>query len=351
MLGCDFKIFKTRMMEDKKKTTERFFKVLNELMATKLIDPYALKIYAVINSFTQNSPDKCFKGSNKYLSIVTGVNEKTVKKKVKLLLDRPWILTNDYQNELRRLQAIPVEMIEELQEEYKTTLEALEELTKNFEEGKAPLEVWLDKKREQESKEKKGSPKEGVDVPKDKNKRKDEDNGVPLDSDDIPEETPEIPHSDTSDKTSQETSGETVDETSSDTDNDQSEEKLDDVMGDLIEIDDDSSLNNTPPTKSNAEHIPTLDELEYADDASNEMKEFKRLVEEYGKSNPTEIIQGFYESTKKRIVMYDEGDLHNPTSFIIFGKTSKVTTQSKFDKNKFMVVNSDWTKEIISQYV
>src|SRR5690554_7721793 len=106
VLGCDFKIFKTRMMDDKKQTTERFFKVPNELMATKLIVPYALKIYAVINCFTQHSPDNCFKGSNKYLSIVAGINEKTVKKKIKLLLDKPWILTNGYQNELRRLQAI-----------------------------------------------------------------------------------------------------------------------------------------------------------------------------------------------------------------------------------------------------
>lgn len=330
-------------MDDKTKTSERFFKVPNELMATKLIDLYALKIYAVINSFTQNSPEKCFKGSNRYLSLVTGICEKTVKKKLKMLLDKEWVLTNGYQNELRRLQAIPVELIDELQEEYKLTLKAIKKLSKNFEEGKTPLEEWLEKKKEQESKEKNDNLNVDPNVPKEENERKSEDGDVPLERNDIPEEPTEIPHSEISNKTSKETNGETGEKTSSETSEDQREETLDDL------IDDDSSLNNSSPTKEK-EHLPTIEDLDYAKGTSNDMMEFQRLLEEFGKGNPTEIIQGFHTSTNKRLVMYDEGDLHNPQRFIIFGKTSKITTQSKFDREKFMVINSDWTKEIISQY-
>nr|WP_299202833.1 hypothetical protein [uncultured Brumimicrobium sp.] len=337
-------------MDDKKKTTERFFKVPNELMATKLIDPYALKIYAVINSFTQNSPDKCFKGSNKYLSIVAGINEKTVKKKIKLLLDKPWILTNGYQNELRRLQAIPVELIDELQKEYKSTLKTLEELTKSFEEGKTPLEEWLEKKLEQESKEKNRSPKEDAEVLIEENGKENEDRDVPLDGDDVPEETPEIPHSETSDKTSSETSGETVDDTSAETSVDKSEKTLDDAINDLFEIDDDTPSNITPPTKDNAEHIPTVDELEYADDTSNEMKELQRIQNEIGMSNPYEVAKQFQKATGRKLVSMGFQGIEEKLKISIYGETTTTTEQRQFDRSKFMVIDSNWKNEIISQY-
>ena len=315
-------------------------------MATKLIDPYALKVYAVINSFTQNSKEKCFKGSNKYLSIVTGISEKTVKKKISILLSKEWVLTNGYQNELRRLQAVPVEFIDELQREYTITQKTLSDLTKSFTEGKTPLEEWLEKK----SKERKDSPNGGADVPKDKNERKDEDNGVSLDGDDVPEETTEIPHSDTSDKTSEETSSENSGETSSDTDDDQGEDKLDDAIDDLFDIDDDSSLNFTPPTKDDAKQKEDDIEVEYSNQNSRVLELISAFKEKCIPTRRGEMSKQFKCATGKQLIVYEDTEPNIADRFQLLGDESHRFDSVSFDRDKYFIINSNMSSEVISFY-
>lgn len=113
---------------------------------------------------------------------------------------------------------------------------------------------------------------------------------------------------------------------------------------------DDGHFFDDSPTKDNAEHIPTIDELVLAKDISNEMKELQRIQNEIGMSNPYEVAKQFQIATGRKLVSIRSEGIEQTIKISIIGETTKATTQSQFDRRKFMVVDSSWMNEIISQY-
>ncbi|HLV42542.1 MAG TPA: helix-turn-helix domain-containing protein [Brumimicrobium sp.] len=111
-----------------------------------------------------------------------------------------------------------------------------------------------------------------------------------------------------------------------------------------------SSSFDDSPISIGAEHMDIIGNLEYAQTTSNDMNILDQLVKTVGLSNPREIVSQFTATTGKTIVMYDEGYLHTSQRFWILNEPSKIAQQSKFSKEKFMVVNPNFTKEIVSHY-
>lgn len=113
---------------------------------------------------------------------------------------------------------------------------------------------------------------------------------------------------------------------------------------------DDGHFFDDSPTKDNAEHIPTIVELVFAEDISNEMKELQRIQNEIGMSKPYEVAKQFQMETGRKLVSFASEGIEENIKISIYGETTKATTQSQFDRGRFMVVDSSWKNEIISQY-
>lgn len=294
---------------------KRFFPIPNELLATRLIDPYAKLVYAVISSFTLNGKNKCFNGSNGYISIVTGLHLDTVKAKIKMLREKKWILSNGLQNERRRLWAVPLDEIDEIQKEYIQIKEQLLELSAP-EEGFNPLEELVAERQRQKTLVNAGTIQqvEG-DSPSTNVGTTQQEEG------DSPSTNVGTNHNYISNKTRNETRNYTSDDSSKS-----------------------SSLISSDVNQFKNIQVKTTDET------SEDLQLLLNMLERC-RSNELgfdEAISKFREQTQRRVVWYGQLEQNGPTDFYIDVKHP--ATQLRFQKQDFIVVNSNDFKEIMSHY-
>ncbi len=277
----------------------------NELMATKLVNKNAAMIYSVINSFTEQTKGKCFKGSNGYLALIIGLSEKTIKAQLKVLIAKEWVLSNGHRSERRTLQTVPVEEIDELQNEYSDTKKKLEALSKHFKENISPLEKWMEERRKE---------------------RASNNPNFPVDGNIGTLQDPKGYHNETRDETNNETRNKTSNE--------------------LV----------IPSSLS----IPTFSEktiesnngfsIELTEEVSEDLNLLiKMLVDcEDNEDSLPQLFQKFKKSTSRRIVWFGELDNESPTGFYIDAKHP--TEEQKFNRNEFLVIEGASVKEITNHY-
>ncbi len=106
----------------------------------------------------------------------------------------------------------------------------------------------------------------------------------------------------------------------------------------------DSSLNHFD---NQAELIPRYEDLKFSNEISNEMKHFQGLYEKFKVSNPMEAFRIFQHDSGKRIALFNsENGEHY---FTIYGDGSTTrTTQTRFERSKFMVLGTVTFREITS---
>jgi hypothetical protein len=285
---------------------ERYFKVYNELMATKLVDSFAVKVYAVISSFTLTGKEKCFRGSNAYLAIVTGMNEGTVKKKLRILRERNWVISNNKQNELRRLWAVPVKKLIDLQDEYKTRLESIAELRKVTEKEGDLLEEFL-----KEQDECKAAQLEGGETSQQLGGSKTSKNA-------------RTDHNDTSDENRKEISNETIDETIGNS------KLLFDLPEGILRIE--------PRDVVTSNEISA--DLKFLHNIIDTCKSHTDLVP---------ALEDFVKHSNRKVVWFGPTD-GKPVDFYLM--MSAQLGSCSFDREKYLVINGvDGMYEIVSHYV
>lgn len=108
----------------------------------------------------------------------------------------------------------------------------------------------------------------------------------------------------------------------------------------------DSSFNSLD---KQAELIPRYEELKFSNEISNEMKHFQGLIEKFKDSNLMEAFRIFQHDSGKRIALFN--DENGECYFTVYGNgTTTRTTQTRFERSKFLVLDTTTLREIISQY-